>query len=81
VGSKQTITIEELDSDGGVGGDAVVQGDHEALTIILGGDDGESSDATDKGKCLKIRVVHLSCVELTVKQGVNPAENPGVTQG
>jgi hypothetical protein len=59
----------------------VVQGNHKALTIIPGGNDGEVSDATDKGKVLKVRVVHLNCVELTVKQGVNPAENPGVTQG
>jgi hypothetical protein len=69
VGSKQTVAVEELDSDGGVGGDAVVQGDHEALTIILGGDDSEVSDATDKGKCLEVRVVHLDCVELSVEQG------------
>jgi hypothetical protein len=39
----------------------VVQGNHKALTIIFGGDNGESSNATDKGKMLKIRVVHLSC--------------------
>ena len=69
MGSQQPVAVEELDSDGGVGGDAVVQGDHEALTIILGGDDGESSDATDKGKRLEIRVVHLDCVELNVEQG------------
>lgn len=60
VGSQQPVAVEEFDGDGGVGGDAVVQGDHEAITIIFRLDDGESSDATDKGKCLQVRVVHLN---------------------